>query len=234
MAEEYKEERAKFRDASMSAWKGLVQYLAPLGGNVEWRSANMILPVIKLIGKKAGLNLNHTFMPRGGGLDLHDATLAHESGCLMLDFDDSYRIVKPAKLELITFENDPLCEWAYFRLECSDLKPSGVFDERSADYEYEEVLELAPGEYADRGHWDAGYLGYDEDGREVPLPKGARPITRLLQGALVVFAKASAYNNKNDTYDGRHSKMTAEAFRDHIEANLAHMHELGVYGQDSF
>jgi len=80
----------------------------------------------------------------------------------------------------------------------------------------EELTEITRTHYVDRTWWDAGYYGHDETGNELPLPEESRVITRWFSGSLVIFAKASTYNAVSGTYDGRHSKMSTEEFREYI------------------
>lgn len=216
----------QFVQDSRTAWCRLARLLAGDHDRVVWRGLETIADVLRLLGERAPLN--HTFMPGGGGLDLVGASLSAERGCIALRFDLGTTIVRPATLELVTFADDPLADWAYFRLECGELEPSGTYDEVSGDREY--LVRLDDGEYVDRSCWDRGFLEYDEDEREVPLPPGAEPITRQLRGAFVTFAKGSTYNAIPGPYDGRHNKMSADEFRAYIAQGLAEVRARGIYG----
>lgn len=157
-------------------------------------------------------SLNHAFFPGGGGLDLTGAAQSTEGGCIELHFGGQVEVVKPQKLTFDSFGDN--LEWAYFRLETGEIEPSGVYENNS--FEYEELTEINPGEYLPRSIWEHGYYGYDENGYEMPLPKGARVISRCFKGAYVIFAKTSIYNQVPGTYDGRHNKMSSERFRNYI------------------
>lgn len=194
-------------------WKYAQKKLFPIRtpGHAEWRGMEDIVSVLNTIGPKT--NLNHLFFPTGGGLDLEHATLSQrEEGCIELVTNGLVSLLKPKSLQFEGFGAGE--EWDYFRLECAFLEPSGVY-ESSSLRGYEEVLDLGDGQYVNRAHWDNGEF----DGE--PLPEGARPISRYFEGVFVIFQKTSTYNRIPSTYDGRHSKMGAEEFRNHIEQMIA-------------
>lgn len=227
----YEENRREFREESLSSWRDVVNQLSGTNSLVSWKSRSDILKVLKLVADKAPLN--HTMHPGGGGLDLTGAVGSREENCIDLDFQGTTTIVLPISLTLVAPANDPLREWAYFRLETGELKPSGVYDDLG-DLDYEEVLELRPGVYVERYHSDAGFYGHDEDGNEVPLPRGARVVSRVFRGSFVVVAKASTYNcdPENDAYDGRHARMSPDEFRTYIERQLEAARKANRYGFD--
>ena len=72
---------------------------------------------------------------------------------------------------------------------------------------------MTPSDYRPLSVWDHGLV--DEQGRELPLPDTARAVSRWLQpAAFLVVCKASTYNLCNPTYDGRHSLVSEEIFRE--------------------
>jgi len=174
----------------------------------EWTKPEDIVAVLNKIGRVP--NSNHSFFPMGGGLDLEGARLAEEPRCIELNFGLRH-VVRPDKL---IFERvDDNQEWNYFRLETLELEPSGLY-ELSDDAYDEELVDLGNGEYIHRNYWDEGSY----DGK--PLPKNARPLTRLFRGAIVIFKKMSWYNHasgKFDAYDARHEALGASGFRQHVE-----------------
>ncbi|PIW44071.1 MAG: hypothetical protein COW18_14260 [Zetaproteobacteria bacterium CG12_big_fil_rev_8_21_14_0_65_54_13] len=92
-----------------------------------WVNPEEIINVCNVIGQDH--NLNHTFFPSGGGLDLYGAGHSAEPECIELYFSDSGRgadIIKPDRLIFQSF-NAPY-EWAYFRMEAKPLNPSGVYE----------------------------------------------------------------------------------------------------------
>lgn len=217
-----------FRTQSIGEWKTLCSTLSGSADRVEWRELYKIVEILQSIGKQA--TLNHVFHPGGGGLDLTDSTISVEPNCLIMDFDGIHTLVRPDILELVNFANDPLGEWSYFRLDCAELQPSGVYKELEG--RNEELLQLEPGKYAERSYWDENFYGYDDNGHEIPLPDGACVIERVFRGSFVIFAKASTYNMISETYDGRHNKMSAIKFREYINKSIEVFTEKGLYGKD--
>ncbi len=206
--EEHRKQNIRQWDETLS---GLFNHLIP--EQAVWGNTEEIINVCNLIGHDH--NLNHTFFPSGGGLDLYGAGHSVEPECIELHFGDSGRnanIIKPDRMIFQSF-GAPY-EWAYFRINTIQLTPSGVYE----DYHdvYEELTETTRGNYVDRSWWDAGFFGHDEQGSELPLPKESRVIIRWFSGSLVIFAKGSTYNAVSETYDGRHSKMSTEEFREYI------------------
>ncbi|MES9681661.1 serine/threonine protein kinase [Gottfriedia acidiceleris] len=228
--ERYKEEQKE----QLALWKELVEDIfgAELTETKRVSDPNNIIKILNKIGKSKALN--HTFFPSGGGLDLSGATFSHENGRIEINFEGSTLIVNPSSLSFNPIGDNP--EWWYFRLNTLPFKASGVYEEvekdeeenpfksqSDRDIEYlmsfagEELLEVSPGEYENRGLWDQGHLGYDENGDEIRIPRSARIVTRKTNGgAFVIFPKMSVYNRTSGTYDGRHNKMTEEQFHEHI------------------
>lgn len=90
----------------------------------------------------------------------------------------------------------------------------------------EELLEIKPGEYINPSFWDSDYIGYDENGDEIPFPQTARSVSRKHNGGdFVIFPRFSTYNSSPMTYDALHNKMTDKDFRnlviDIIKENLS-------------
>ena len=81
-------------------------------------------------------------------------------------------------------------------------------------------MEIRPGDYRPRSLWDEGNLGYDERGRELPLPKEARLVIRWFGGGVLIVAKGSIWNGIAATYDGRHDRMTPAEVREAIQGCL--------------
>jgi serine/threonine-protein kinase len=212
------EKASKFREESLARWESLLQRIFPGGipTHHQWDDIDDIVDVLNRIG--ADELTNHTFVPHGGGLDLTGAARSAEPDCIELRYGGDTDIAKPSGLSFESFGEDRL-EWAYFRLETRRLEPSGVYEELFFDT-HEEVTDLGEGRYVSRAVWDYGHFGHDESGNELPLPEGARPVFRNFKGAFVIFAKGSIYNNDPATYDARHSKMSAEAFRRYIQRNI--------------
>jgi hypothetical protein len=223
----YREHRKKFREESLSEWRAVVDDLARGRPEVSWTSLRDMISVLSHVAREAPQN--HTFFPKGGGLDLSRAAPSHEPLCLELGFEGQTHVLLPSLLQLVVPVNDPLREWAYFRLEMRDLAPSGIYEHLSFDRE--ELLELRPGHYVDRSGWDVGAVEYDDDGNPLPLPAKARVVTRRFCGSLLMVAKASTYNAL-DKYDGLHAKLTSDEFRALIADVVTTLTERGNYGVD--
>lgn len=216
-----------FHEQNQMQWFEIQTKLFPtsIPQRVIWDDINDIVKVLKVVCYFD--NLNHVFLPRSGGLDLEDARLSHEDGCIELDFRLT-NIVKPKRLLFESFGYDH--QWNYFRLETGDLEPSGVYEneeeskngqtsgnESLNDERYfEELSELSPGEYypnhiiEDRYYYEDDYLITDH----------ARHVRRWFKGSFVIFCKRSTYNLTSSTYDGRHNKMTTDEFREYIDKTV--------------
>ena len=208
----------EFRKENLKEWDRLLLEL--FNGHIPesfvWNKKEDIVDVLKHIGRYP--NTTHTFLPTGGGSDLIGAEASVEPGCIELHFSQkSAGILKPKTLIFQSF-GEPY-EWAYFRIETEDLAPSGVYENLKETWE-EELTEISPGEYKDRFYWDEGYYKHDENGKEIALPKTARVVIRFFSGSFVIFANSSSYNMTLSTYDGRHSKMTSDEFRQHIDITV--------------
>lgn len=187
----------------------LFPVLAPC--RATWTSLNDIVTVLNLIGERS--NMNHLFFPSGGGLDLTGARLStREVGCIELLTDGYVSILRPKSLQFESFGYD--YEWDYFRLEASELEPSGVYPD--LDRNDEELTEIGGEFYAPRHHWDSGYFEHKS------LPEGSRSVSRYFRGSFVIFGKESIYNHTSGTYDARHDKVSADQFRSYIEGAAKH------------
>lgn len=227
----YQKAGRSFREESLTAWRAVTEELSGKSASVTWTTVSDIVDVLDEIGKKAPLN--HLFLPSGGGLDLEGATTGWESLCVELDVGGNTRIVRPASLQLVMPERDPLREWAYFLLQTGTLAPSGVY-ENGPDEAFEAVLELAPGKYVERFYWDEGYYGVDGAGDPRKLPDGARPINRCFGGSFLIMAKASGYNlwDGFNAYGAAHTKRSPTEFQAQIQEVVDELHKRNLYGSD--
>ena len=188
-------------------------FLSALPKRVIWEKIEDIVKVLNILGSIP--ELNHMFYPEGGGMDLQKASISSvEPGCIELHTGIA-EIIKPRRLLFESFGDD--AEWNYFRLELRQLASSEPYKDRKNDFEFEEVVELNPGVYVNRWHWDEN----EYDGE--PLPPSARLVMRHTKGAFVVFSKTSSYNQDPSTYDGRHNRMTTSKFRTYIEKSIQHI-----------
>lgn len=208
-----------FHKRNLQQWFEIQTRLFPtsMPTRVIWEDLNDIVKVLKLVCSFD--NLNHVFFPNGGGLDLRDAKPSFEEGCIELNFQ-SIHVLKPKRLLFETFGYEH--QWNFFRLELDELKISGVnaYDEDGESYIQqqgrEEVSELSEGNY-----FPSDILYYRENyERDYLITNFSRLIKRWLRGNFVIFSKRSIYNLIPDTYDARHNKMSADAFRNYIEGTL--------------
>lgn len=203
-----------FHEQNQEQWFEIQSKLFPMSfpKRVIWEDINDIINVLKLLCTYD--DLNHMFFPRSGGLDLEDARLSAEEGCIELDFQ-LISIIKPKRLIFESFGYTP--SWNYFRLELDDLEPSGVYGPEKIHNNEEELSELYPGKYdiyeLVEYRSDYKHRGYD-------IPDGARQVTRILKGSLVIFNKRSEYNLDPSTYDARHNKMSTDEFREYIQREV--------------
>ena len=191
------------------AWEHHQRTLFPLSTPLRavWTDPAELVKLLDLLGRRS--NMNHLFLPGGGGLDLSGARFSErEVGCIELEFGGINHLLKPRRLMFESFGYET--EWNYFRLEADNLEPSGTYEHYDEKYAHEEVTDLGEEGYIDRGYWDEGEY------RGERLPPDARAIGRHFRGAFVIFEKTSRYNKVPGTYDGRHNKMDAEAFRAYI------------------
>lgn len=226
--------RNEFQEFSREQWRNLILRLfsPDVPRRYSWTGEKEILKVLNEITKVE--EINHTFLPPSGGLDLFGATPSVEQGCIELYFGEptDARIVRPRRLLFESF--DAPLECAYFRLEAGELAPSGVHNVNEAETNsqdrvsgndlerrpYELVTEVAPGQYVDYGVWESGYYGSDEYGYPSRLPKEARAVIRYLRGTFLIVCKGSPYNlisGPDDFYSGRHDRMNADKFRRYAE-----------------
>jgi serine/threonine-protein kinase len=214
-------DRGDFETENLIVWEKIIRKLFPtaIPNNCLWKDIDSIISILNKLSS-AG-NLNHTLFPAGGGHDLTGAKRSSEKGCIEFSTPNSVRIVKPKVLEFNYFPNNT--NWAYFRLETAGLKPiSPNIDSSSIK---EKVTELEPGHYVEKEIWEKGYLGYDEKGNRILLPKSARIVSRYFRGSFVIFAKSSPYNKNHVTYDARHDKMNSKKFRQYIEKCIIKFNE---------
>lgn len=180
----------------------------------QWTDLDTMLHVLSLF---MGQNLNHTMLPGSGGLDMESISRSPEPGCL--EFCPANRLANTFRPAVLFFEHFRESPWnSFFLLETQSLRPCGVYDDSNG--EYEEVVELSPGEYIERSHHDTGILDYDEDGREIPLPRTSRIVSRHMRGKFLIVAKRSIWNRVSSTYDGRHNRMTAQQIRKQIQNTI--------------
>lgn len=234
----YNEGREEMIKKETALWKTLTAGAVGKPSEKQvWTTKAEIIEILDNVGKHQASN--YTFLPSGGSNELAGARISHEDGLIELHFDGSSRsatLAKPVSLTFHAVGDDP--NWWYFRLETARFEPTDVYgsDSSSAElipwsrqnemlwslqYGGEELVEVTPGNYVERYHWDSGQLGYDEDGNEIPLHRSARLIIRKHNGgAYAIFPKFSLYT-QSGKFDRDHNKMNDAAFREYVEKIVA-------------
>lgn len=194
-----------FQKSNLSQWKYVQKKLFGeiIPDRASWSSVEDVVSVLNLLGRMP--NLNHMFIPSGGGIDLESVEIANENGCIVLN-ELGTSIVKPKRLIAENISKD--YEWSYFRLELDELKP--IFGD--VLFDLEEITEDVPGHYVP---WICGNYGHYEDGTQ--LPENYRIVSRYIKGNFVIFLKTSIYNKIDGTYDARHNIVNADEFREYIK-----------------
>ena len=199
-----------FDKSQNSDWKFLTKQL--FGKNVPgssiWREVDAIIDVLNIVGSTPAYN--HMLVSDRGGTDFAYAKRASEENCIYLyDTTGMCYLVKPKALYYESFTED--YRWSYFRLDLQNLSSViGRYD--YIDYEY--LVEDTPGHYVDASY--AQYGVYDYDSGE-PLPEGYHLLKRYLDGVFLFALKNGPYNGISGTYDGRHSMVSNDEFREYIE-----------------
>ena len=162
-------------------------------------------------------NFNHTMLPNGGGMDIHDVKYNEADDTLeLLDSPQHGYVCRPSAAHFEYIEGFP--KDSFFLIENGYLRPSGAYGKADkADHNYEEVVELDGGQFLDRGYWDQGIEGYDENDYEIPLRKSARLLSRFWGGKFLMVDKLGSWNRHNATYDGRHDTMSSVQIRKALE-----------------
>ena len=205
----WKEVRKDEFKKSESNWRFLLKRI--FGGNVtppaecKWDKVGDVVSVLEKVNQIPVLR--YMFLPDGGELDFTGVELASDNESMdILSRGFVYR-VKP---KYLIFANFQVSAWNYFLLELEELEPAvgDNFDEYSED-----VVEDKPGHYVSATDFVYGVYDYDT---EVPLPAGARLMTRFLRGKLLIVLKLGPYNFINESTDGRHANCTSDEFKKYI------------------
>jgi len=158
----------------------------------EWTALGDIEQVMGKLSRAA----THMFLPTGGGEDLedcraNDGLIEWTSEADRLDYYAS--AARPVRLSF--WNPGKQTHEAHFILECGALGPVIEAEYRTDDRE--EIVELAPDDYAPRSAWDAGEY------RGESLPDTARLLTRYIKPArFAIFSKGSIYNlYRGDGFD---------------------------------
>ena len=200
-------------------WEEIQKKLFPVSipARAEWHNIDEIINTLKLVSFYR--NMNHTFFPDSGGMDLIDTTQFLEAHFIQLDFSSSItpndlHIIKPRRLLFESFPSD--LSWSYFRLEleeCSPIDADAIKELQLNGYDllFEDVVRLSENNFLTIEKYRDHYRGHYIDRQMVP------PVfRRWMKGNFVIFSKNSKYNKISATYDGRHNKFDADGFRKYI------------------
>lgn len=195
-----------FKRRNLSQWSYIQKKLFndTIPNSAYWDDIDDIVSVLNLLGNMP--NLNHVFIPTGGGNDLDYAVKANEKDCIVMNISGSNYVVKPKFLSVENVDKNFI--WSYFRLELDNLEPILTGNQLIREY----LTEDKPGHYLS---WKCGNYGYYEDGHR--LPDNYKMVDRFLYGSFVFFSKDSVYNRISGTYDARHFKMSSSEFRKYIK-----------------
>lgn len=155
--------------------------------SAEWTAPGEIVTVLRAIAGK----VNHVFLPTRGGMDLADCRVTRDG---LLEWgqeegrlDRHAYVCKPERL--VFWNPGSSTREANFILEVGALDPVDPERDEQQSRKREEVVELAPNDYAPRWAWD------EQEYQGAALPGGARLLNRdLVPGRFAIFGKGSIYN----------------------------------------
>lgn len=198
-------------------WEFYIRHIIPttLPTVISWNRPEDICYVLNTISQS---NLNHMFIPSGGGNDLQGCSMSTEPGFVELKAGASIIKLKPKKLTLNTFSYSFI--WNYFYLETFDVKdPFFKSQYPLADNEDEEMLKFLKRQSLKVEVIETSIGNYIQD-NSLNNNINERALTLQLGGSFVFFAKRSPYNLNSSTYDARHNNYSAEEFRSYIQSNI--------------
>lgn len=205
----WKSVKSDFASQQISTWSFLNKYLFKemKVQRCMWEDPAEAVYVLSLLSLFPVYS--HIFFPDHGWLEFEKVERGTEENSL--DFKTTFGVFR-IRLQTLIYENfSDSPQWSYFLLETGSL-PVVVGDQMN---KYREVVvEDIPGHFVSAK--DAEYGVYDyETGRK--LPSGYKIINRYLEGKFLIVPKAGPYNHILTTDDGRHSRCSAEEFREHIK-----------------
>lgn len=158
---------------------------------------------------------NYSFLPPNGHLPLRGVGVHEDARRLLFDLSETGLLeTLPRSLRFEYIEEAPI--ESFLLLELRDMEPTGIYESVSTN---EQVARIDDEDY-DYSIIERGVWHYDEDGCEVPVPDDAKTVLRLLSGKLLIVSKGSMWNHTNETWDGRHNRMTSDEIRALIERSL--------------
>lgn len=196
-------------------------FLTPVT-SVKWTKLDDIVNILQFVTKRS--NLNHLFLPTGGGIDAEKVEEAYEKGHIFIYNIGSVIQLKPKNLYMECFTNPA---YNYFLLEAENIEPiCKESDNTSREY----CAALPNGEYVISDGINYGVYKYDSDEK---LPKGTQIVVRYTGGKFLFTFKMFGYNKISGTYDARHNDATIQEFRKYMEI-IEFTQKLYTSGDDDF
>ena len=156
--------------------------------NSSWTSLKQIFNILQLISKEYD-QLNYSFLPEHGGIDITKIDNAKENESLIIN---DYYVVKPKRL---IFESMTNLDFSYFYLELQNIEP---IDSEYKGETREPLIINQNGEY------------------KVDDYNSNKKIQRYLNGAFVITRKTSILNQIRGDFDGHlgvHHKRSPEQYK---------------------
>lgn len=179
--------------------------------------------IVTMLSEFVGNSLHHAYLPGGGGQDIEEVRLSKANDCIELVVHEGpVYLVRPSKLILELVAAAP--GESFLLLELTNLPDSFVQNasfsssiESISKQAFRQEFLRAGDIYYPRDYWDAGTMGVDADGSEIPIPRTAEIVVLWNSGKLLFVSKGSLWNNTSSTYDGRHTQFSSTQIREIIE-----------------
>lgn len=173
-------------------WEDAIRKIFPISVPLQskWSNIEEIKDVLEIIFTNYD-NLNHTFFPYSGGLDLTDISIIEIKSKKYLLINNEY-FLEP---ECLYFESMNDFSWSYFRLEVKTNKP--FFG--NSTYRNEEMIYI-----------DSAINIHDKK------VKNSKSVNFVLESSFLIVQKMANINSLSDNLDhymGIHNKMTNDEYK---------------------
>lgn len=154
----------------------------------SWTNPKETHDILQLISKEYD-QLNYSFLPEHGGIDIYKIEYAKEKDCLIIN---DYYIINPKRL---IFESMGNLDFSYFFLQLNEISPLDIDNQ----YQIREALFLT------------------EDGEYSMLQTNVKnKVQRYLGGSFVITRNTSMLNRIRGSFDGHlgiHDKKTPQEYK---------------------
>lgn len=196
--------RNNYHVESLKNWQAFVEHYGPQ----VWTDPIQIADVLHDAARK--VPSNHVYLPEGGGLDMIGSE-PHGDAWISLLFDGVTvrTMTRPARLELVTFDEDPLKEWAYLYLE----SVPDPLRENPRGYAVEHQI-------GSRREYNARLrqLGVPPTRPPSPLWDGdSVVVSRYWVGSFLIIPKGCQFNGWPHGYAGMPSKRGPTYFKQYLK-----------------